>query len=173
MVRLKRGVRGVLRRLGYDLLKMPPARPPRANRRCRRSIPVWPLPRKSPVLSDAEIRREFPRFDGWHYAYQFEGTCRSRPLTGTLGLTRTSRNGRCSASRTSCRTCWPHWAAAWPGRASSILPATPGSGRCNAHCLAQSSSLRRARGPDRPGPSADAHYQRRTMPRVTSSISPP
>jgi 2-polyprenyl-3-methyl-5-hydroxy-6-metoxy-1,4-benzoquinol methylase len=70
---IKRLLRRALRRLGYDILKIPkrqrsfgagPAPAPIA--------PVWPLPRGG-GLSDDEIRREFASHPYWHYAYEFEG----------------------------------------------------------------------------------------------------
>ena len=70
---IKSLVRRGLRRLGYDILKVPATRrfsvvpaPPPAE-------PVWPLPRRTLKLSDDEIRNEFKRYAFWHYAYEFEG----------------------------------------------------------------------------------------------------
>ncbi len=81
---LKRLVRGAVRRLGYDILKVPatapvcrgPAPPPVA--------PVWPLPRAGEEMDDAAIRAAFARFPAWHYAFAFEGglsfaTAHNRP----------------------------------------------------------------------------------------------
>ena len=70
---IKRFVRRSLRRLGYDITKLPATRrapsggaePPAVN-------PVWPLPRRA-ALSDDEIRTEFARFPFWHFAYAFGG----------------------------------------------------------------------------------------------------
>lgn len=70
---IKRGVRRVLRRLGYDILTIPrtrgfpsvPEPPPVA--------PLWPLPRRVRGPSDEEIRKQFARHDLWHYPYEFEG----------------------------------------------------------------------------------------------------
>jgi len=70
---IKRGVRRVLRRLGYDILKVPrtrrfpsvPEPPPVA--------PFWPLPRRARGPSDEEIHKQFARHNLWHYAYEFDG----------------------------------------------------------------------------------------------------
>ena len=70
---IKRGVRRVLRKLGYDILKIPrtqrvrpvPAPPPVS--------PIWPLPRNAQGPSDEEIRKQFARHNLWHYAYEFDG----------------------------------------------------------------------------------------------------
>jgi SAM-dependent methyltransferase len=35
--------------------------------------PVWPLPRRADGPADEEIRKEFARFERWHYAYEFAG----------------------------------------------------------------------------------------------------
>jgi 2-polyprenyl-3-methyl-5-hydroxy-6-metoxy-1,4-benzoquinol methylase len=69
---IKRLFRRGLRRLGYDILKIPAAQtrfgpvPEPAP-----IAPVWPLPRGG--FSDEGIRREFARFPHWHFAYEFEG----------------------------------------------------------------------------------------------------
>lgn len=70
MVVIKRLINRGLRRLGYEIRKVPlsppvPAPPP--------IEPVWPLPRRPDGPSDEEIRREFARHRLWHYAYEFEG----------------------------------------------------------------------------------------------------
>ena len=35
--------------------------------------PVWPLPRRSDKLSEAEIRMKAQKYKFWNYAYEFEG----------------------------------------------------------------------------------------------------
>jgi 2-polyprenyl-3-methyl-5-hydroxy-6-metoxy-1,4-benzoquinol methylase len=70
---IKRFLRRSLRRLGYDIVRLPArhrapigtAEPPPVH-------PVWPLPRRTD-LSDEEIRTAFERFPFWHFAYEFEG----------------------------------------------------------------------------------------------------
>lgn len=69
---IKRLLRRGLRRLGYDILKIPAAQTrfgpvPEPGP----IAPVWPLPRRD--FSDEEIRSEFARHRFWHYAYEFEG----------------------------------------------------------------------------------------------------
>jgi tRNA (mo5U34)-methyltransferase len=70
---IKRSIRRALRRLGYDVLKLP------APQRLRRVPappalePVWPLPRQAGGPADDEIRAEFARHPHWHYAYEFAG----------------------------------------------------------------------------------------------------
>jgi 2-polyprenyl-3-methyl-5-hydroxy-6-metoxy-1,4-benzoquinol methylase len=82
---IKRLVRRGLRRLGYDILKIPapqkfsgmPA-PPAAE-------PVWPLPRGTQA-SDEAIHREFERYAFWHYAFEFEGGLAFTPSHNDPGL---------------------------------------------------------------------------------------
>jgi 2-polyprenyl-3-methyl-5-hydroxy-6-metoxy-1,4-benzoquinol methylase len=69
---IKRLLRRALRRLGYDILKIPaPQRSFSPVPEPAPIAPVWPLPRAG--VSDDEIRRELARFPHWHYAYEFEG----------------------------------------------------------------------------------------------------
>lgn len=70
---MKRGVRRVLRRLGYDILKVPAARVVRPAQEPPAVAPIWPLPRSPRGPSDDEVREEFARHEFWHYAYEFEG----------------------------------------------------------------------------------------------------
>lgn len=70
---IKRGVRRVLRRLGYDILKVPRSRVLRPAHEPAAVTPIWPLPRIPGGPSDEEIREEFARYNFWHYAYEFEG----------------------------------------------------------------------------------------------------
>jgi len=70
---IKRGVRRVLRRLGYDILKVPPSRVVRPEQEPPAITPIWPLPRNPGGPSDDEITKEFARYNFWHYAYEFEG----------------------------------------------------------------------------------------------------
>jgi 2-polyprenyl-3-methyl-5-hydroxy-6-metoxy-1,4-benzoquinol methylase len=69
---IKRLLRRALRRLGYDILKIPkPQRSFGAGPQPAPIAPVWPLPR--PGFSDDEIRTALARHPHWHYAYEFEG----------------------------------------------------------------------------------------------------
>lgn len=71
---LKRAIRQVVRRFGYDILKVPAVRRrPPAGPAPAPVHPIWPLPRASAEWTDAAIRAEFARFPFWHYAYAFEG----------------------------------------------------------------------------------------------------
>lgn len=70
---MKRAVRRILRRLGYDVIKVPAATSVRAVPAPPIHIdPVWPLPRRPGGPSDDEIRAAFARHPRWHYAYAFE-----------------------------------------------------------------------------------------------------
>src|SRR5438552_12532947 len=68
-------IRRVLRRLGYDILKIPatPKRIALPNELPPAVEPVWPLPRCAHGLTDTAIREQFGRYSYWHYAYEFEG----------------------------------------------------------------------------------------------------
>lgn len=85
LARAKRLVRRAVRRLGYDLLTLPPAEPPRADAQAPPAVePVWPLPRAGEPVSDKALSAAFARFPAWHYAYAFEGgpafaTAHNRP----------------------------------------------------------------------------------------------
>ena len=77
---IKRLINRCLRRLGYEIRKVPqlpalPSPPPPASPLPAPPPlePVWPLPRDPKGPSDDEIRREFARHRLWHYAYAFEG----------------------------------------------------------------------------------------------------
>lgn len=70
---IKRGVRRALRRLGYDILKVPATRVVRPAQEPPAVAPIWPLPRSPRGPSDEEVRGEFARYKFWHYAYEFEG----------------------------------------------------------------------------------------------------
>jgi tRNA (mo5U34)-methyltransferase len=70
---IKRGVRRVLNRLGYDILKIPPTQSLRPVPEPPPVAPIWPLPRRSQGPSDGEVREAFARHPLWHYAYEFEG----------------------------------------------------------------------------------------------------
>lgn len=63
----------MLRRLGYDILKVPRTRVARPGAEPPAVEPVWPLPRRRDGLTDEQIREAFARFSYWHYAYAFEG----------------------------------------------------------------------------------------------------
>ena len=68
---IKRLIRRGLRRLGYDVLKIPATQTRFGSVPEPELIaPVWPLPRRG--FSDDEIRSEFARHPYWHYAYEFE-----------------------------------------------------------------------------------------------------
>ena len=70
---IKRWVRRVVQHMGYDILKIPPPRVLRYVQEPAPVAPIWPLPRCPRGPSNEEIRREFARFNFWHYAYEFEG----------------------------------------------------------------------------------------------------
>lgn len=70
---IKRELRRVLRRLGYDIRKVPTSRVARPAQVPPAVTPLWPLPRNPRGPSDEEIRKEFARYNFWHYAYEFEG----------------------------------------------------------------------------------------------------
>ena len=78
---IKQGIQRLLWHFGYEVRKLgvspgetffgkkrlnPTLEPPPID-------PIWPLPRRPDGLSDEEIRKEFGKFDLWHYAYTFEG----------------------------------------------------------------------------------------------------
>ena len=70
---LKRAIRKTLRRLGYDILKVPPVGHGTYTGPAPAALdPVWPLPRAAGWSDDA-IRQEMSRFPYWHYAYAFDG----------------------------------------------------------------------------------------------------
>lgn len=81
---IKRWLRRILRRLGYDILKIPPIRGIRPVPEPPPIVPIWPLPRRPQGHSDEEIRKKFARYSLWHYAYEFDGglsfpTCHKNP----------------------------------------------------------------------------------------------
>src|SRR5713226_10249214 len=74
---IKQGIKKALRHLGYEIRRLksfsqenraqvPITQAPPIN-------PIWPLPRRSGGPSEEEIRKEFAKYDLWHYAYQFDG----------------------------------------------------------------------------------------------------
>jgi 2-polyprenyl-3-methyl-5-hydroxy-6-metoxy-1,4-benzoquinol methylase len=78
---IKKSIRKLLYWFGYEVQKIskysadhlagkkrpvPFATPPPLG-------PVWPLPQQTRGLTDNEIRKEFAKFDLWHYTYAFEG----------------------------------------------------------------------------------------------------
>jgi tRNA (mo5U34)-methyltransferase len=70
----------LLGRTGYEVHRLAPRKapapvkiqdagapgPPHIN-------PIWPLPRKPGGPSDEDIRKEFAKYELWHYAYEFDG----------------------------------------------------------------------------------------------------
>jgi SAM-dependent methyltransferase len=70
---IKRLVRRGLRRLGYDVLKIPATQSLRSVPEPPPIEPIWPLPRRQQALSDDAIRKQFAQHPFWHYAYEFEG----------------------------------------------------------------------------------------------------
>ncbi len=70
---IKRGVRRVLRHLGYDILKIPGTQRFSPGPEPVPVAPIWPLPRRAQGPSDEEISKQFARYDFWHYAYEFDG----------------------------------------------------------------------------------------------------
>jgi 2-polyprenyl-3-methyl-5-hydroxy-6-metoxy-1,4-benzoquinol methylase len=77
---IKRLIRALLLLLGYEVHKISVASADHLVHRKKSAVtmnprpidPIWPLPRHS-GFTDKEIRKEFARFDLWHYAYAFEG----------------------------------------------------------------------------------------------------
>jgi tRNA (mo5U34)-methyltransferase len=82
---IKRLVRRALRRLGYDILKVPRTQHRRPVQEPPPVEPVWPLPR-NPNITDEDIRREFGRHPLWHYAYEFDGGLSFRTSHNDPGL---------------------------------------------------------------------------------------
>jgi len=70
---LKRLIRVGMRRLGYDILKVPRLERIRPAGGPPPVDPVWPLPRAGTGMGDEAMREAFARFPHWHYAYEFEG----------------------------------------------------------------------------------------------------
>jgi tRNA (mo5U34)-methyltransferase len=73
---IKQNVKKMLRHFGYEILKLESYNPRKAHAPISAPTPidpVWPLPRKSGGLSDDEVRKEFARYDLWHYSYKFDG----------------------------------------------------------------------------------------------------
>jgi SAM-dependent methyltransferase len=73
---IKQNIKTILRHFGYEIhrLESHPRTKAQALIRGPRPIdPVWPLPRQLGGLSDEEMRKEFARYDLWHYSYKFDG----------------------------------------------------------------------------------------------------
>jgi tRNA (mo5U34)-methyltransferase len=78
---IKKLIRTILCRWGYEINRVEVTAPGTINGRKKAPPvrvpppcePVWPLPRRSGIYSDEEIRRNFAKFEWWHYAYAFEG----------------------------------------------------------------------------------------------------
>ncbi|HET7209286.1 MAG TPA: methyltransferase domain-containing protein [Terriglobales bacterium] len=75
---MKRSLQKVFRQFGYEVRRIAPGPETEAGNGVpwitpQPIDPIWPLPRRSGGLSDAQIREEFAKFDLWHYAYAFEG----------------------------------------------------------------------------------------------------
>ena len=83
---IKRGVRRVLRRLGYDILKIPATQVFRHVPEPPPIEPIWPLPRRVQGPSDEEISQRFLQHDLWHYAYEFDGGLAFRTRHHNPGL---------------------------------------------------------------------------------------
>jgi 2-polyprenyl-3-methyl-5-hydroxy-6-metoxy-1,4-benzoquinol methylase len=73
-------VQNTLRYVGYEVHRIESYSPKHLQNREQALIteppqidPIWPLPRHSDGFSDEEIRKEFARYDLWHYAYKFDG----------------------------------------------------------------------------------------------------
>src|SRR5215212_5252568 len=82
---VKRLIRRALRRLGYDILKVPGRQPMRPLPEPPPVKPVWPLPRIA-AHDDQEIRDAFASHSHWHYAYEFEGGLSFRSSHTNPGL---------------------------------------------------------------------------------------
>lgn len=70
---VKRLIRRGLWRMGYDILKVPPAQPVRSVPEPPPVSPVWPLPKHAAAPSDDEIRKAFASHAHWQYSFEFEG----------------------------------------------------------------------------------------------------
>jgi tRNA (mo5U34)-methyltransferase len=77
---MRKAVKEVIRRFGYEIRRIgPPAKEPVKDRGVAwisnppTINPVWPLPRRVGRFSDDQIRKQFNRYELWHYAYAFEG----------------------------------------------------------------------------------------------------
>ena len=83
---IKRAFRRVLRRLGYDILKIPSAKVSYSTPEPPVVAPAWPLPRRPDGPSDEEVRRHFAQHAHWHYAYEFDGGLRFGTRHSNPGL---------------------------------------------------------------------------------------
>jgi tRNA (mo5U34)-methyltransferase len=71
---MKLQIQSALRRFGYEIHRVPHRGRPvgLTTRRPADLNPIWPLPRDCSGPSTEEIRREFAKYEAWHYAYEFE-----------------------------------------------------------------------------------------------------
>lgn len=83
---LKRLIRRGLRRIGYDILKVPRPRPSLPLPEPPPVTPVWPLPKHAPAPSDDAIREAFARYPHWQYPFEFEGGLSFRTSHTNPGL---------------------------------------------------------------------------------------
>jgi SAM-dependent methyltransferase len=70
---LRRLIRGGLRRLGYELRRVPGPEPISAADTRPPIAPIWPLPRVDGGPDDDDLRAAFAAHALWHYAFEFEG----------------------------------------------------------------------------------------------------
>jgi SAM-dependent methyltransferase len=75
---MKQGIKRVLRRLGYEVHKIPTPTTSvdkgiQATTAGPTVAPIWPLPRDPRGPSEQDIREAFAGYEMWHYAYEFEG----------------------------------------------------------------------------------------------------
>ena len=100
------GIRKVLNYLGYELHRM--VLIPQEHRARVPNVqpapidPIWPLPLRSGGPSDKAIRKEFARYDLWHYTYEFEGGL-SFQLVTIIRVLPMRPSGLCSVFGTLCR----------------------------------------------------------------------
>jgi SAM-dependent methyltransferase len=86
---IKQTVKKALNHLGYDIHKIEHPRGsdgPFLLGAPAAIEPAWPLPRRRVGPSDEAIRKEFAKFDLWHYAYEFEGGLSFRAHHNQPGL---------------------------------------------------------------------------------------
>jgi len=99
-------IRRVLRRLGYDILKIPaiPKRIALPNELPPAVEPVWPLPRCAHGLTDTAIREQFRRYSTGITPTSLKAVFLFPPLTTNPAWIQTIHAGLCSGFIISCRT---------------------------------------------------------------------
>jgi hypothetical protein len=133
-------VQNTLRYLGYEVHRIESYSPKHLQNREQALIteppqidPIWPLPRHSDGFSDEEIRKEFARYDLWHYAYKFDGGLSFSARHNNPGLLADAPNRPCSALDILCHTYLTLKVAPFRGNEYSILPAILAFGQYSVH----------------------------------------